>query len=178
MKRRLLSLRKFSRIWLFILILSIIMLSYYISANWYQLSLIHGDSMSPAYHNMQFVILDRHSGDYTYGDVIAFRCEGLNSVLMKRIAACPGDMVEIKDGTLYVNDTISVIYDKGNIFEYSGIAGHPLYLDANQYFVIGDNIDASKDSRYEEVGMVSAEDIIGKVYKNNKIVNPLLQKYK
>lgn len=163
MMRHLLPLSRLSKTWYFVLILSIIVFSYYISANWYQLSLIHGESMSPAYHNLQFVIIDRHSKDYTYGDVIAFRCDGLKSVLVKRIAACPGDMVEIKDGTLYVNDAISIIYDKENIFEYSGIARHPIYLDENQYFVIGDNIGESKDSRYEEVGMVYAEDIIGKV---------------
>lgn len=125
--------------------------------------------MSPAYHNMQFVIIDRHSIDYTYGDVITFKCENLNSVLAKRVAACPGDIVEIKDGTLYVNDAVSSIYDKEYIFEYSGIAQYPLYLEVNQYFVIGDNIAASKDSRHEEVGVVYIEDIIGKVIPGNTI---------
>lgn len=32
-----------------------------------------------------------------------------------------------------------------------------------QYFVIGDNIRESKDSRYEAIGFVDASDIIGKV---------------
>lgn len=169
---------RISKVWPAVLALCIIMISYYISANWYQLSLIHGESMSPAYHNMQLVIIDRHSGDYTYGDVVAFRCDGLNSVLVKRIAACPGDMVEIKDGTLYVNGVVSSVYDLEYIFEYSGIAQDPLYLGANQYFVIGDNIAESKDSRYDEVGSVYIDDIIGKLYKNNKTVNTLLQKSK
>lgn len=145
------------------LIICIIMLSYYISANWYQLSLIRGESMSPTYHNMQLVIIDRHSKDYTYGDVIVFRCDTLDAVLVKRVAACPGDVVVIKDGTVYVNDTISSVFGQEYIFEYSGIACEPLYLGANKYFVIGDNIGESKDSRYDEVGNVCLEDIIGRV---------------
>lgn len=158
-----LPLGKLSKTWFFVLVISIVVLSYYISANWYQLSLIRGDSMSPAYHNMQFVIIDRHSGDYTYDDVIAFRCDGLNSVLVKRIAACPGDTVVMKDGTLYVNDTISSVYAQEYTFEFAGIIENPLYLGTDQYFVIGDNIGESKDSRYDEVGSVDTEDIIGKV---------------
>lgn len=154
---------RLSKVWPVVLVLSIIMLSYYISADWYQLALIHGESMSPAYHNMQFVIIDRHSRDYTYGDIITFKCESLDSVLSKRVAACPGDTVVIRDGTLYVNDTISSVYDQEYIFEYPGIAQSPLHLDEDQYFVIGDNIGESKDSRYEEVGMVYLYDIIGKV---------------
>lgn len=41
--------------------------------------------MSPSYHNMQLVILDKHSNSYNYGDVIAFQRDGLDSVLVKRI---------------------------------------------------------------------------------------------
>lgn len=161
--RHFLPLSKLSKIRLIVLIICIIMLSYYISAHWYQLSLIRGASMSPSYRSMQFVIVDRHSADYTYGDVITFRCDNLHSVLAKRVVACPGDTVVIKDKVLYVNDTISTVYDQACIFEYSGIAQHPLQLGANQYFVIGDNIVESKDSRYEEIGMVGEADIIGKI---------------
>lgn len=67
----------------------IIIFTYYVSSNWYQLLLIHGDSMNPTYHNMQFVMIDKYSGGYTYGDVIAFQCDNLDSVLVKRIVACP-----------------------------------------------------------------------------------------
>lgn len=169
MMHHLLPLSKLSKISLIALVICIIMLSYYISANWYQLSLIRGESMSPAYHNMQFVIIDRHSKNYTYGDVITFRCENLQSVLAKRIAACPGDTVVIKDGKLYVNDTISSIYDQNYLFEYSGIAQYPLQLGTDQYFVIGDNVAESKDSRYEEIGMVGEADIIGKIEPKNQL---------
>ncbi len=135
----------------------------FVSANWYQLSLIHGDSMSPAYRDMQFVLIDRHSGLYTYGDVVTFHCENLDAALVKRIVACPGDRVMIGNGTLYVNDVVSQVFPEPGIFEYSGLADDIVYLGDNQYFVIGDNLEESRDSRYEEVGIINESDIIGKV---------------
>ena len=141
----------------------IIILAYYISANWYQVSLIHGDSMYPAYHNLQVVLIDRHSGGYTYDDVVVFTCDGLDAVLVKRIAACPGDRVTIREGTLYVNDTISSVFAREHMFAYAGTAGKVISLGEGEYFVIGDNVEESRDSRYAQVGCVAESSMIGRV---------------
>lgn len=147
-----------------VLLFSVILVSaYYISNNWYQLMLIQGDSMSPAYHNMQLVVLNRYDDDFTYGDVIAFRCDGLSSVLVKRIVACPGDSVVIENGTLLVNGENSVVYPENNIFGYAGILENKIYLGEGQYAVLGDNMAESKDSRYPEVGCVAGADILGRI---------------
>lgn len=119
--------------------------------------------MLPAYHNWQLVVLDKRANDYRPGDVVAFRCEGLNAVLVKRIAAGPGDTVQILNGTLYVNGEISRVYSEKGIFEYAGMLSDSLTLDDGEYIVIGDNIAQSRDSRYAEVGIVEADDIIGKL---------------
>lgn len=148
--------------WLLLLII-IFLFSYYISKNWYCIMIIQGNSMYPAYHNLQFVILDCHSKDYTYGDVIGFQCKELNHVLVKRIAACPGDTVKIEQGTLYVNGVISEVYSEENLFEYAGNLEKMITLGIEQYIVIGDNISESKDSRYNMVGYVATTDIIGKI---------------
>lgn len=155
----------------------IIAAAWFVSANWYQVSLIRGNSMSPAYHNMQFVLIDRHSRRYTYGDVVAFRCEGLDAVLTKRIAACPGDRVIVKDGTLYVNDAVSRIFSQEGAFAYGGIAGDKVCLGENQYFMIGDNLEESKDSRYEEVGVVDGEAILGKIIPHYEAVRSAIDKF-
>lgn len=154
--------------WLFLLI-GILVASYYISNNWYQLMMIQGESMSPSYHNLQLVILERHSEDYTYGDVVAFRCEALQAVLVKRIAACPGDKVVIKQGILYVNDSVSALYDESVFFEYAGILENMIQLEENQYIVIGDNVAESKDSRAAEVGWIDKDKILGKLLKSKRI---------
>ena len=119
--------------------------------------------MLPAYHNWQLVVLNKRPNDYRPGDVIAFRCEGLNAVLVKRIAAGPGDTVQILNGTLYVNGEISRIFFEKGIFEYAGMLSDSLTLDDREYIMIGDNIAQSRDSRYAEVGIVEMDDIIGKL---------------
>ena len=146
-----------------LLAIFVLLAAFYISLNFYQFMLIQGESMVPAYHNLQLVILDKHTDDYTYGDVIAFRCEGLNAVLVKRIVACPGDSVIIREGILYVNGEVSTIFPSDCQFDYAGIAETEMELDTEQYFVIGDNIGESKDSRYQEVGRVDEMTILGEI---------------
>lgn len=164
---RLLSMKRKSRNiegikWL-VLGICIIVLAYLISVYWYQLTLIQGDSMSPAYHDGQLVVLDKHSEDFEAGDVIAFYCEGLDANLVKRIVAGPEDYVIIMDGKLYVNGEPSIVCSRGVVIEYAGIAGEGIRLKPGQYFVLGDNIEDSRDSRYQEVGIVNEKYIIGKV---------------
>ena len=60
--------------------------------------------MLPTYHNMQLVLVDKHSNEFHYNDVIVFTNEKLNATLIKRIIAIPGDTVQIIDGTVYVNN--------------------------------------------------------------------------
>lgn len=153
--------------WLIILLL-IIVAAWYISAFHYQLMMIQGESMSPSFHHMQMVILDKDVEGHTYGDVIAFRCENLNVILVKRIAACPGDTVQISDGILLVNGVTSEIYGQEALFKYAGIAEEAVMLGDNQYFVIGDNVAESKDSRYEEIGIIYIKNIIGEIMTRDK----------
>lgn len=142
----------------------LIFAAYFISRNYVQMMLIQGDSMSPTYRNMQLVFLDKHSQDYVVNDVVAFRCEELSAVLVKRVVAVPGDTVQIMDNILYVNGQSNTYYTDAH-FSYAGIAQNPITLAESQYFVIGDNIEMSKDSRYAEVGCVDRESIIGKIYR-------------
>lgn len=128
---------------------------------WFQLMLIRGQSMAPAYHDLQFAVIDKRGEDYSYGDVIAFRCEELSAVLVKRVAACPGDEVQIKEGTLLVNGRPSAVFPQE--ITCAGVLEHTVRLGEDQYIVLGDNLAESKDSRHDEVGVVRAEDIIGKL---------------
>ena len=133
-----------------------------ISARFFQVMLIRGDSMAPSYRHMQFVLVDKRGTEYRRGDVIAFRCEPVSEVLVKRIAAAPGDTVWIEDKTLFVNGEASPLYEPG-AFDEAGVLSGKRILAEDEYFVIGDNLRESKDSRYEEIGTVRARDIIGRV---------------
>lgn len=142
----------------------LIFTAYFVSRNYVQVMLIQGNSMSPSYRNMQLVLLNKYSENYHANDVIAFHCEGLEAVLVKRIVAVPGDTVQIIDNILYVNGQNSSYYADA-FFSYAGIAQEAITIAESQYFVIGDNIEESRDSRYEEVGMVHEDAVIGKVIR-------------
>lgn len=129
----------------------------------YQLMLIQGDSMSPTYHHLQMVVLDKRDRAFAAGEVVAFECRGLSATLVKRVAAVPGDSVVIEDGVLLVNGAPSSVYGSGRRFAFAGLLESPVVLGEDEYIVIGDNIAESKDSRYDAVGIVRADDIVGKL---------------
>lgn len=128
-----------------------------------------GVSMEPALFNGQDVFIDR----FTYfmsepksADVVVFLPNGNENVhyYVKRVVGLPGDTIIIEDGVLYVNDhayTDSLIVDK---IEEAGIAENLITLLDDEYFVIGDNINNSEDSRLSNIGIVKKEYIIGKVW--------------
>ena len=76
--------------------------------------------------------------------------------------AVPGDEVCIKDGRLYVNDTI-VDYGYDKIMD-AGIVEDELVLDDDEYFVMGDNCNNSEDSRSGNIGPVTKDMIEGKAW--------------
>lgn len=148
----------------YILMLTVIALAaWLISTFWLQLALIQGDSMEPSFHSGQLVLLRKNFKDLQVEDVVAFRSEGLKGILIKRIAAGPGDTVEITEGTLYLNGVARTEAFEGKSIEFAGIAAEPITLKEGEYFVLGDNVAHSRDSRYEEIGCVRQRDIIGKV---------------
>lgn len=79
--------------------------------------------------------------------------------LVKRVIGVPGDVVDIKDGNVYINnEMLSEDYAKGYTYD-NGIAT-PITVGENQLFVLGDNREVSEDSR--NFGLISYDQIEGK----------------
>lgn len=148
--------------------LAVILAAFLCSRYLFQLALIQGESMAPAYRNFQIVILDKMTREYEPGDVAAFRCDGLKAVLIKRVAACPGDTAVITDGTLYVNGEKSTVYPEDGYFGTPGLLEEPVLLGEGEYLMLGDNAAQSKDSRYEAVGPVDRDQFLGRVIGGKK----------
>ena len=143
-------------IWLLFLIIAAFLCSRF----FFQMALIQGNSMEPNYHHLQLVLINKCDDHYSAGDVIIFRknCVG---VVIKRIVAVPGDSVQISNGVLCVNGK-----DKTGKYEHinhCGRADVELVMEDGKYFVLGDNVNGSIDSRFEEIGDVDAREILGKV---------------
>lgn len=96
-------------------------------------------------------------------DVIVFPYDN-NINYIKRIIGLPGETVQIMDGKIFINGEI-LNEDYGNaVMEEDGIASDVIQLGDDEYFVLGDNRNASVDSRKEEVGNIKREKIQGKAW--------------
>jgi signal peptidase I len=69
-----------------------------------------------------------------------------NIRLVKRVIGIPGDLVDIKDGKVFVNNKVlTEPYTKGETLERD--MKFPAKVPAGKYIVMGDNREVSKDSR-------------------------------
>jgi signal peptidase I len=98
------------------------------------------------------------------GDVVVFIYpEDSKKDFIKRLIGLPGETVEIKNGTIYINDKPLLDSVFGQIFYYNygdfEIPGHKITVPAESFFVLGDNSSSSKDSRYW--GFVPYKNMLG-----------------
>lgn len=103
-----------------------------------------------------------------FGDIIAFKSPDDPSIpWIKRVAAIPGETLEIKNEILYIDGQKIRHPALQNIqypsMDYIGTEGQPYRVPENHIFVIGDNSSNSVDSR--DFGAIPLRDVIGKAYK-------------
>ena len=130
---------------------------------------VNGDSMLPNLTHGDNLIMDKLS--YRFRDperfeVVIFPCPtDPETYYIKRVIGLPGETVQIMDGKVYINgeELTEDIYGIEPI-EEPGIAYEPIEIGEDEYFVLGDNRPVSRDSRYAEVGLISGEDIEGRVF--------------
>lgn len=132
---------------------------------------VSGASMEPNFKEGDYLVVDELSyflRQPQRGEVIVFKYpQNPSQYYIKRIVGLPNETLEIKDGEIFitkangkeaekVDETLYLPY----FFETSGLV--KLTLNKNQYFVLGDNRQASLDSR--KFGPLSDKYIIGRVW--------------
>ena len=130
--------------------------------------IIEGSSMEPNFHNKQLILIDKlsyHIHSPRRGDVIVFESPQNHAVYyIKRIVGLPGDQITIKNGEVFVNnkkDPESYLSQgQKTIVGGSETASLEEKVGPNQFFVLGDNRDASSDSR--EWGLLDKNLIAGR----------------
>lgn len=132
---------------------------------------VKGASMEPTFQDSQYLVVDEISYRFSAperGQVIVFRYPlDPQEYFIKRIIGLPGETIQIKGGHVIIYNTahpdgfvLNEDYLPKTLMTYSA-NDQKIAIGAHQYFVMGDNRDASKDSR--TFGPVDASFIIGKV---------------
>ncbi len=122
---------------------------------------IHGSSMFPTLKTGQIVVALK-GNNYKTGDLVAFYYG--NKLLIKRAVAGPGDSISVeKNGDVYVNGEL--LAEPYIVEKVSGDCDQtfPLQLGDERWFLMGDNRSVSVDSRSSVIGLVSEEQIVGKI---------------
>ncbi|MDR1782373.1 MAG: signal peptidase I [Bacilli bacterium] len=138
---------------------------------------VSGTSMLPTYQDGNRGIMVRYMGfnKPNYDDVVVidYDWQGENEYIVKRIIGLPGDTVEVKNNQVYVNN--KAIADPHRM-PGSEMADEPsIKLASDEYYVLGDNRDVSKDSRIiGPVNISKIKAVDGFIYwplSNIKIMN-------
>jgi signal peptidase I len=129
---------------------------------------VSGNSMYPTFYDRQYILTNIITLKFNkpkIGDVIVFRAPNdPEKDYIKRVIGTPGDAIMIKNGDVYLNDTLldQSAYLKPTVKTYGGSflrENMPITVPADSYFVMGDNRSGSSDSR--EWGFVSFQSIVG-----------------
>lgn len=147
---------------------AVIIICVYILPNYViQRTIVDGSSMENTLHDKEHLYVEKLS--YRFDaldrfDIIVFYPFGRENeeYYVKRIIGLPGETIQIKDQQIYINGEILEEHYGKEPIQDPGRAAEPITLGEDEYFVMGDNRNISMDSRTEEVGNVSKEDIGGR----------------
>lgn len=159
-------------------------------------TIVVGESMSNTFHQNDYLIVNKRAYKKDmpkYGDVVLFesnldiidnskvslvaKLKRLvnkdyieKKILIKRVIGLPDDIIVIKEGSVFRNnEKLDEPYIRDGYTDVDGV----FVVPSNEVFLMGDNRLGSVDSRYDEVGTIKQEDLIGRViirlYPFNKI---------
>lgn len=130
---------------------------------------IQGESMESTLMNKDIVFIEKLSYRNEApkrNDVVVVTTDamGKNVQYVKRIIGLPGETIQIKKGKVFVDGKALKEIQEFDLIEDGGMAREKIILGEDEFFLLGDNRNNSKDSRNVELGIVKKEQIEGKVF--------------
>ncbi|KAA6453035.1 signal peptidase I [Bacillus swezeyi] len=132
--------------------------------------LVEGTSMDPTLHDGERLFVYKtvkYIGEFKRGDIVIIDGDEKNVHYVKRLIGLPGDTVQMKDDTLYINGKkVSEPYLKANKKEAEAVGVKltgdfgPVNVPKGKYFVMGDNRQRSMDSR-NGLGLIDKKRVAG-----------------
>lgn len=134
----------------------------------FRVVVVEGTSMNQTLLEGDYLLLLNNTfyGEPEQGDIVVISKDSYDNgtPIVKRVIATEGQIVDIDfvSGTVYV-DGVSLIEPYLNTpTNTSGTMDFPLEVSEGCVFVMGDNRNVSKDSRYAEIGLIDTREILGK----------------
>jgi len=130
---------------------------------------VKGASMEPSYYDHEYLIIDEITYRFNEperGEIVVFRYPlDPSQFFIKRIIGLPGETVEISDGTVTIfnpDNPSGVVLNEEYLENEQTFGKKRVALNADEFFVLGDNRDESLDSR--RFGPIRESDIVGRVW--------------
>ena len=129
---------------------------------------VDGNSMLPMLSNGDQLLVDKISYRFSEPeryDIVVFELKNDPSThYIKRVIGLPGETVQILDGAIYIDGQVLEESYGLEVIKDARRASEPIVLGEDEYFVLGDNRNDSKDSRSPEVGNVNRSQLMGKAF--------------
>ena len=128
---------------------------------------VDGRSMMNTLHDEESLLVEKvtyHFKNPDRFDIITFYPQGRDheEYYIKRVIGLPGETVQITGNTIYIDGEVLKESYGREPMESGGIAEEPIKLGEDEFFVLGDNINESIDSRDgDDVGVVNKKNIDG-----------------
>lgn len=131
--------------------------------------IVKGESMEPNFFEDEYLIIDEITfrfRDPERGEIVVFHPpNNEGQYYIKRVIGLPGETVKIKDGKVTIENKEypnGMVLTEPYLDDYVTSGNESETLGANQYFLLGDNRDASLDSR--AFGPVPLDHVTGRVW--------------
>ena len=153
---------KMKKILIIVFGLLILLTIFWFSA--FKVFLVSGISMEPTLTNNEKILVYRKAYLFSKphrGDIVLVSAD--NQIFVKRIIATGGQLIEIKDGKVFLNgEIIDEPYAK-NSYTFGN---QNIVLPEDHYYVLGDNREPNESTDSRIFGPINKENILGKVIYN------------
>ena len=134
----------------------------------FRIVIVDGTSMNQTLLHGDYLLLlgNLFYQEPEYGDIVVISKDSFDdgAPIVKRVIATEGQTVDIDfdSGVVYVDGVALDEPYTNTPTNTNGGTTFPLTVDEGCIFVMGDNRNKSKDSRYLEIGQIDAREVLGK----------------